>query len=229
MPSTELNILSRGIAARGGDLLYGGMSWGTDIILNAVVLRDNRPITALTYVEVQSLSRENLYDVLRSYPESARVVQNAAVRMALKRTVVLLKAYADSQAALAAETAAASAPSATNTSAAYTMLTAAFSGDQSRDVPDGMGAGMSLGSIFRIITGEKLRDVDEEGHIIEKVANAPSAEQEAAHARAVEDSAMLKQSMARMQNELDSIQSGMKGMESMLKQLVSSEGKQNGK
>jgi hypothetical protein len=35
--------------------------------------------------------------VLDAFPESARSVQNAAVRMALKRTVVLLKAYADAQ------------------------------------------------------------------------------------------------------------------------------------
>ena len=49
--------------------------------------------------QVQELAREDLYDVLASFPESAKSVQNAAVRMALKRTVLLLKAYADAQVA----------------------------------------------------------------------------------------------------------------------------------
>ena len=97
MASTQLNILLRGISARGGDLIYSGQCWGSDIILTSRVLRDTRLITALTYVEVQILTREDLYEVLDSYPASSRIVQNAAVRMALKRTVVLLKAYADAQ------------------------------------------------------------------------------------------------------------------------------------
>jgi hypothetical protein len=60
MTSTTLNIISRGIAARGGDLLYSGSCWGSDIILTAPVLRDTRLITALTYVEVQVDSRPAL-------------------------------------------------------------------------------------------------------------------------------------------------------------------------
>ena len=97
MAATRLSICMRGIAARGGDLLYGGGCWGEDIILSAAVLRDTRFATALTYVEVVTLERPTLFEVLAEWPRSKRIVQDAAVRMALKRTVVLLKAYGDAQ------------------------------------------------------------------------------------------------------------------------------------
>ena len=45
--STRLNILESGIAARGGDLLYGGGFWGEDMILTAPVLRDTYLLTFL--------------------------------------------------------------------------------------------------------------------------------------------------------------------------------------
>jgi hypothetical protein len=85
------------------------------MILSAKVLRDTRPATALTYVETISLQREDLDDVLADYPASKRVVQASAMRLALKRTVVLLKAYADSQRVRE-----------TGASVAYEMLTSAF-------------------------------------------------------------------------------------------------------
>ena len=238
MSSTQLHILSRGIAARGGDLLYGGMCWGTDIILHAAVLRDTRLITALTYVEVQALSRESLYAVLDMFPESARVVQNAAVRMALKRTVVLLKAHADAQAKDAEEASDGGAgegggtATGSSSSKAYDMLTAAFSAPSmsspgvrmSNGVPGGMGNGMDLGSIFRIITGDQLRDVDGEGHIIEKVKDADiplgsfSSQQQTVDSEARR---AVTSEMASMRAELNGIKSQMGGMEAMLKQLVS--------
>ena len=124
MASVRLNIIMRGIAARGGELLYSGMCWGADMIVTAAVLRDTRMITALTYVEVQALSRRDLYEVLEDphFAVSAKTVQNAAVRMALKRTVVLLKAYADAQEATRREDGEVDSKG----SAAYNMLTAAF-------------------------------------------------------------------------------------------------------
>lgn len=159
MASVELNILMRGIAARGGDLLYSGMCWGSDMILTSAVLRDTRPITALTYVEVQALSRNDLYTVLDMFPESAKMVQNAAVRMALKRTVILLKAHADTQ----KET---KAPEGLRegSSKAYQMLITAFEQKESSN-----DSGLDLGAIFRIITGSRLRDLDDEGNLVEQV------------------------------------------------------------
>lgn len=110
---------------------------------------------------------QDLYAVLEHFPESARSVQDAAVRMALKRTVVLLKAYADAQRV-------GMMPDGTQSdggSKAYSMLTAAFSPSETPT----SGADTDLGSIFRIITGAKLRDLDDEGNLIEQVAESPHA------------------------------------------------------
>ena len=140
--SSNLTIMMRGIAARGGDLLRSGSAWGDDMILTAKVLRDTRPATALTYVETICL-------------------QASAMRLALKRTVILLKAYADSQRMRE-----------TGASVAYEMLTSAFGRPQSPgkgpEGPEG-NAPPDLGHIFRTITGSKLRDVDEAGNLVEQV------------------------------------------------------------
>ena len=59
--------MAKGIAARGGSILHGlnADMWGEDIILHAQVLRDKRPGTALTYVEVDALSRDALVRIWR--------------------------------------------------------------------------------------------------------------------------------------------------------------------
>ena len=161
-----------------------GAFWGEDMILTAAVLRDTRFATALTYVEVVALERVDLFGVLEDFPTSRRVVQDAAIRMAVKRTVVLLKAYADAQrissgkspngcarscrdsAAEDAGPSLASPPTAEGVSSrAYTMLTAAFTPAESL-----AGGGTDLGKIFRTTTGSKLRDVDANGNLVEQVS-----------------------------------------------------------
>ena len=52
-------------------------------------------VYVLADVEVDTLSRDDLYDVIDEVPSAAKAVRDAAVRVALKRTVKLLKAYAD--------------------------------------------------------------------------------------------------------------------------------------
>jgi len=206
--SVRLNILKRGIAARGGELLYSGMCWGTDMILASAVLRDTRPITALTYVEVQTLSREDLYDVLEMYPDSSKVVQNAAVRVALKRTVILLKAHADSQHSSAS--ASSSSVLQEGSSRAYNMLTAAFATREAAvsDTTD-------LGSIFRIITGSRLRDVDEDGNLIEQIESASTAR------FGMPDSEdQLRRSVDIIGTEVSSLKASVCSMHTMLKELA---------
>ena len=202
MKSTTLNIIMRGIAACGGELLYSGMCWGSDIILSAVVLRDTRLITALTYVEVQALSRDDLYEVLESFPESAKTVQNAAVRMALKRTVVLLKAYADAQ-AVDHEL------DGSGGSAAYSMLTAAFNPAEPTAGAPGAAPAADLGQIFRIITGAKLRDVDIDGNLVEQIESSPagiaamSEAEERRHLR--NEVTCLREEMRDVHRKMDSV------------------------
>ena len=213
MASTQLNILMRGIAARGGDLLYGGMCWGSDMILTSPVLRDTRLITALTYVEVQALSRDSLYEVLEMYPESAKMVQNAAVRMALKRTVLLLKAYADSQ-NVGAEKDGSGGLSASG-SAAYNMLTAAF--QPNADANTVSDASNDPAQIFRIITGSKLRDLDDDGNLIEQVETSPN--QRYAMSEQEERRTMRRQIDA-LSIDVVSVKSGMREMDAMLRELT---------
>jgi len=213
MTSTTLNIISRGIAARGGDLLYSGSCWGSDIILTAPVLRDTRLITALTYVEVQALTREDLYAVLDAFPESARSVQNAAVRMALKRTVVLLKAYADAQRVGVATDGAVSASG----SKAYSMLTAAFT---PAGPDEAVADTADLGHIFRIITGSKLRDVDAEGNLIEQVALSPNSKHARYAMTAADESRALRAEVGVLKESVRDVHRKLDGLTSVLQQLV---------
>ena len=69
-------MLLPGIAAKGGLILYGFNfdMWGEDIILHAQVLRDKRSATALTYCELYTLDRGDLYDVLEEFPKAAAQV-----------------------------------------------------------------------------------------------------------------------------------------------------------
>jgi hypothetical protein len=218
MPSVELMILSRGIAARGGELLYSGMCWGSDIILSSRVLRDTRLITALTYVELQALSRESLYSVLDNYPESARVVQNAAVRMALKRTVVLLKAYADSQRLPGVGGAHDGEPASKkgSTSAAYSMLTAAFSDGAGPTSSGARDRGLDLGSIFRIITGSKLRDVDADGNLLERVEDSDVQQKRQGDA---EERRAMRHDIEVLRDDVAGMRTSMHAMEQMLKRM----------
>ena len=153
------------------------------------------------------------------FPESAKTVQNAAVRMALKRTVVLLKAYADAQ------TTVMEADGTVNEggSKAYSMLTAAFSpvagapaaGGSSGAAPSA-AASMDLGSIFRIITGAKLRDVDEEGNLVEQVtpAQAQAASSEAEERRS------LRSEVACLREETKDLHTKIDRLGSMLQTLT---------
>lgn len=53
------------------------------------------------------------------------------------------------------------------------MLTAAFSPAEPLTAP----GSDDLGQIFRIITGSKLRDVDEDGNLVEQVVHSPAHQQ----------------------------------------------------
>ena len=155
-----LKIILKGIAAKGGAILYGFNfdMWGEDIILHAQVLRDKRYATALTYVEVDTLSRNDLYDVLEDFPQAAASVKDSAIRVALKRTVRLIKAYTDRRALEVASE---------KENKASLMLKAAFS-DPFDPSMDSSGV-EDPGKIFRLITGGAFRDVDEHGNLVETV------------------------------------------------------------
>ena len=57
-----------------------------DIILSSPVLRDTTRAKALCYCEIATISRAALYETLRHFPESQRVIRQASLKIALSRT-----------------------------------------------------------------------------------------------------------------------------------------------
>ena len=88
----------RGVCARAGAILTPGTksrgagTWGEDVIVTAAALRDQRPVSALTYVEVALLTRDNFDEVLEQFPASARIIKNAAIKIAMQRAIVVVSA-----------------------------------------------------------------------------------------------------------------------------------------
>jgi hypothetical protein len=90
VPASSLHIVMRGVAAKAGSILTQGAHWGEDMIVSAVTLRDLRHASALSYLEVATLERDDLYDCLTSYPVSRQQVREAAMKIALQRAVLVI-------------------------------------------------------------------------------------------------------------------------------------------
>lgn len=91
----RLNVLNVGVVARGGKFLVPladrGPTWG-DILLTAPALRDMAPARALTYVEVTTLTRDDLDTVCANYPVSAAEVRRSAMTSAMVKATELINA-----------------------------------------------------------------------------------------------------------------------------------------
>ena len=91
----ELMILVVGVCSRAGIIITAGAegaAWG-DVLLSAPKLRDTRAARALTYCEVARISRDDLFEVAQSYPESMRVLREAGLRLATWRAVMVISAF----------------------------------------------------------------------------------------------------------------------------------------
>lgn len=84
--------MTRGVAARAGNILTVSMCWGEDIIISSPLLRDSRNASALTYLEIASLSREDIHEAIANDYESAYIVRQAALKIAMQRAIVLISA-----------------------------------------------------------------------------------------------------------------------------------------
>jgi len=93
IPVGQLNILVRGVAARNGNILTPITTWGEDIIVSSLALRDRKGASALTYVEIASITREDLYEVLEEFPFSQQYVRKAAMKIAMQRAIVVVSEY----------------------------------------------------------------------------------------------------------------------------------------
>jgi len=93
VPNTgQLYIITKGVAARAGNILTMGMSWGEDCILKAKLLRDHRIAGALTYLETASLSSEAIGEATAENEDASRMLREAALKIALQRAIVLISA-----------------------------------------------------------------------------------------------------------------------------------------
>ena len=88
----RMYIIVSGIASRGGAFFTSGMSWG-DIILASPLLRDIRPAKTLGYCEVVSLTRSGLEKVVEAFPASAVEIRLAGLKLATRRSILLVSSY----------------------------------------------------------------------------------------------------------------------------------------
>ena len=83
-----LFVLSRGVVARRDKILREGAVWGEDqVLLNSWKLLDHCTCVSLTFVEVFTLHRDQLELALERFPEDARQVHRAYVRLAFKGAI----------------------------------------------------------------------------------------------------------------------------------------------
>ena len=82
----------QGVATRGGNIIGVGGHWG-DIIISSPMLRDTRSARALGYCEVAKLSREALDIVSQQYPRSAAIIRQAAIKIAIARSMMVIAMY----------------------------------------------------------------------------------------------------------------------------------------
>ena len=87
-PNRHLYLITRGKIIFGGRVLSRGMVWGDDVILRS----DNNALPtlarALTYADVNVLSRDSLVEVVSAYPISAKALRRHTIFLALRRSVV---------------------------------------------------------------------------------------------------------------------------------------------
>ena len=90
MTSEKLSIIMRGVAAKAGNILTVTMHWGEDMIVSSAALRDGREASALTYVEIMTLSRDDCFEVLSRFPEAEKEIREAAMKLAMQRAIVVI-------------------------------------------------------------------------------------------------------------------------------------------
>ena len=88
-----LCIVSRGTAVLGGKPISINQFWGEDMIVTSKALRDNRIAIALTYIEIVTLSRSDLFELMESWDESAKLIRIAALKISMIRAPQIITNY----------------------------------------------------------------------------------------------------------------------------------------
>ena len=87
VPCMRLIIVDRGIIAKRGRLGMAGASFGADVILSNINLRDIGDAIALTFVQTTELEQADIFALLPEYPKAYHVVRRAALQLALLRAL----------------------------------------------------------------------------------------------------------------------------------------------
>lgn len=87
----KLCVVERGAVGRMGSILVPWSCWGEDMIIRMETLRSNIYAVALSFTEIETLSREDLNFSLMDYPEEISRFRKAACKMALMRVIRILR------------------------------------------------------------------------------------------------------------------------------------------
>jgi hypothetical protein len=88
-----LCIVSRGTAVLGGKPISINQFWGEDMVVTSKALRDSRIAVALTYIEIVTLSRSDLFELMESWDESAKQIRIAALQISMIRAPQIIANY----------------------------------------------------------------------------------------------------------------------------------------
>jgi len=80
--------LVRGLGVLSGRVIAQGAVWGADMILSCEEYQNTDAAVALTYVEVSTLHKFDLEEVVQWFPQSAALLRRCVVRLALMRGIV---------------------------------------------------------------------------------------------------------------------------------------------
>ena len=91
--SGTLYVINEGVAARVGNILTEGSSFGEDMILSTVNLRIIHAVNALTYIELATLPRASLDAVISEFPTSQAALRVCAAKMAMARAALIIHSH----------------------------------------------------------------------------------------------------------------------------------------
>lgn len=166
IPSQKLCIVMRGVAAKAGNILTVSDHWGEDMIVSSGALRDMRHASALTYVEVGTIAREDLDAVLQTFPNSERVIRQSAMKIAMQRAIVVISEFVRMQQLQAAGGMGA----ATVSGWQRAKMAASFGRKRvTTTISDG-GDPSDPTTILNMITGKERKEITSDGHIVDEVA-----------------------------------------------------------
>jgi len=83
----RLWVIDRGAACREGIVFVPGAVFGEDMVIDALQLQNKATALALTFCEVQCLTKVRLTEIVKDYPREAKIIRKAAIKMAFQRAV----------------------------------------------------------------------------------------------------------------------------------------------